>query len=79
MFHTSEKSTGTAYTTPVALLCVAFVFVPLVLVVSRPFEYWFALLAACASLLCVILAWRAWTKNSGLTIPSIVVPNRKGE
>ena len=76
MFQAQQKSTGTSYTTTVALLAVAFIFVPTVLFVSRPFGYMFLCLAIGCSALCVILAWRLWRKWSQVSIPSIA--NRQG-
>ena len=37
MFDTQQKSTGTGYTTTVAFLVVAFLFIPAAFVISRPF------------------------------------------
>lgn len=76
MFNASEKSTGTECTTPVALLFLECVFVPLVLFVSRPFENWFALPVVCVSLLCLVLSWTAWKKTSSLTCR---LPSQTGE
>jgi len=67
MFDSDQKPTGTGYTTTVALLIMAFIFIPAVLVASRPF---LSLASACSAL-CVILAWVNWKKSSRLTIPSI--------
>ena len=77
MLNTWEKSTGTEYTTPVALLSVALLFVPLVMFVSSPFGNGFGFLAACTSLLCLVLSWTAWKRTSALTIPSIAVASRQ--
>jgi len=77
VFKTSEESMGTEYTTPVALLFVALVFVPLVLFVSRPFENAFALLGLCTSLVCVVLSWSAWKRASALATPSIADAQRE--
>lgn len=71
MFQAQQKSTGTSYTITVALLAVAFIFIPAVLVVSRPFGYVFLSLAIGCSALCVIVAWRLWKKWSQVSIPSI--------
>ena len=68
----SQKSTGTGYTTTVALLTVAFIFSPAALVVLRPVGYASVSLAIACSGLCVILAWVNWKKSSQLSIPSIV-------
>ena len=79
MFDASKKSTGTGYTTTVAFLVVAFVFIPAVLVVSRPFGYLSVSLAIVCSTLCVALAWVTWRKTSQLSIPSIASQGAKTE
>ena len=71
MMEPQQKSTGTQYTTTVALLAVAFIFVPAVLVVSRPFGYVTLGLAIACSVLCAALAWVLWKKASQLSIESI--------
>lgn len=73
MFEGQQKFTGTSYTTTVALLAVAFIFIPMVLIVSRPFGYVFLCFAIGCSLLCVTLAWKLWKKLSQLSISSIVI------
>jgi hypothetical protein len=78
MFDSHQKSTGTGYTTTVALLAVAFIFSPAFLVVSHPFGYLTLALATASSTLCVTLAWFHWKKSSQLTIPSIVM-QRSGD
>jgi hypothetical protein len=60
----SQQSMGAGYTTTVALLTVAFIFIPAVLVVSRPFGYISLSLAIACSALCVTLAWINWKKSS---------------
>lgn len=75
MFNSYQKSTGTAYTTTVALLIIAFIFCPAVLVASRPVGYVSLSLAIACSALCVILARVNWKRSSRLTIPSIAVQN----
>lgn len=79
MFDPHQKSTGTGYTTTAALLAVAFIFIPAVLVVSRPFGYLSLSLAIACSALCVTLAWVNWKKSSQLSIPSITVPDAKAK
>jgi hypothetical protein len=68
-----QKSTGTRYTTMIALLSVAFIFSPAVLFVSRPVGYVSVALAIACSALCVTLAWVNWKRSSQLSIPSIAV------
>ena len=79
MFDPSHKATGTAYTTTVALLLVAFVFSPVVLVASRPFGYLSLSLAIASSALCVTLAWVSWKRSSQLSIPSIAIQNTEAK
>ena len=71
MFDSSQRSTGTGYTTTVALLAVAFIFSPAVLFLSRPFGYGLASLAVACSALCMALAWVNWKRSSPHTTPSI--------
>ena len=71
MFESHQKSTGTGYTMTVALLAVAFIFIPAVLFVSRPFGYGLAALAFACSASCVALARVHWKKSSQLSIPTI--------
>lgn len=71
MLESYQKSTGTGYTTTVALLAVAFVFSPAVLFISRPFGYGAASLALACSVLCAGWAWVNWKKSSRLSMPSI--------
>jgi hypothetical protein len=77
MFDSDQKSTGTGYTSTVALLIMAFIFCPAVLVALRPVGYVFLSLATACSALCVILAWVNWKKSSRLTIPSIAIQDRE--
>lgn len=73
MFDAQQKATGTRYTTTVALLAVAFIFIPAVLFVSRPFRYISLFIAIACSVICVISAWRLWKRYSQLSITSIAV------
>jgi hypothetical protein len=75
MLDSSQKSTGTRYTMTVALLLVAFIFSPAVLIASRPFGYVSVLLALCCSALCVTLARVNWKRYSQVTIPSFEAPH----
>jgi hypothetical protein len=74
MFANQQKSTGTQYVIPVALLAVALIFSPAVLIVSHPFGYFGIALALACSTLCFALAWFNWEKKSQLTIPSLETP-----
>ena len=71
MFDALQKSTGTQYTTTVAFLVVAFIFIPAILVVSR--GYVSISLAIVCSALCVALAWINWKRSSQLSILSIAI------
>ena len=71
MLESYQKSTGTGYTTTVALLAVAFIFSPAVLFISRPFGYGAVALAVACSALCAGWAWFNWKKSSQLSMPSI--------
>ncbi|MEX2260680.1 MAG: hypothetical protein WD696_01950 [Bryobacteraceae bacterium] len=71
MFDSPQKSTGTQYTMTVALLILAFIFSPAVLIASRPVGYASISFAIACSSLCAALAWVNWKKYSELTIPSI--------
>lgn len=77
MFDSGQKATGTGYTGTVALLTIAFIFCPAVLVASRPIEYVSVSLAVACSALFVMLAWVHWKKFSQLTIPSIATQQEK--
>jgi hypothetical protein len=71
MFETSQKSTGTGYTTSVAFLIVALVFIPAALMFFGDFGRLYIGLAIIGSVLCLGMAWRTWKKSSQLSIPSI--------
>ena len=71
MLESYQKSTGTGYTTTVALLAAAFIFSPAVLFISRPFGYGALSLAIACSALCAGWAWINWKKSSQLSMPSI--------
>lgn len=77
MFDSHQKSTGTQYSGTVALLIVACIFSPAVLIVSRPFGYVSISLALACSALCVAFAWVNWKKYSQLTIPSLETPHTR--
>lgn len=72
MISSNQKSTGTDYTPTVALLVAAFVFSPVVLLVSLPFGHDSVYLALACSALCAALAYASWTKYSNLTLASVV-------
>jgi hypothetical protein len=69
-----QKSTGTQYTVVVASLVFAFVFSPVVVVMSGSLGYVSLSMALVLSTLGVAVAWFSWKKYSQLTIPSILTP-----
>jgi hypothetical protein len=71
VFDSHRLSTGRDYTRTVALLCIAFVFSPVLLMLSSNFNYLPLSLAIACSALCTALAWASWTKTSQLSIPTI--------
>lgn len=71
MLDTQRRSTGTQYTTTVALLLMAFVLSPAILIASRPFGFFNCFLALLGTATCATLAWFNWTKFSEVTILSI--------
>jgi heme O synthase-like polyprenyltransferase len=71
MFDSSQKSTGTGYTTTVAFLIVAVIFIPAALMFVDNFGGIAVALAAVCSALCLGMAWRSWKTSSQLSIPSI--------
>lgn len=79
MFDSQQKSTGTQYTLTVALLTVAFVFSPALLLVSRPLSPLSISVAVACSVVCIALAGMSWKKYSNLTIPSIEAPRTPGK
>jgi hypothetical protein len=71
MLNSYQKSTGTQYTGTVALLILALIFIPAMLILSRPVGYDSMWLGAICSASCLGFAWRNWKKHSQLTIPSL--------
>ena len=71
MFDTQQKSTGTGYTTTVAFLVVAFIFIPAALLFSGHFGYVSVSLAIACIALCLAMAWVTWRKLSQRSVPSI--------
>ena len=79
MFDSGQKSTGTGYTTTIALLTIALIFCPAVLVVSHHVGVPSLSLAIACSTLCLILAWVNWKRSSRLTIPSVATREVAGK
>jgi hypothetical protein len=74
MLNSQQKYAGTRYTIIVAMLVVACVFSPALLLLSRSFGYVAASVALVCSAFCVAVAFIHWRKYSELTIPSITSP-----
>jgi hypothetical protein len=72
MLVANEKPTGTNYTATAALLVLAFIFIPAVLIASRPFGDVSLSAAIGCSAICIGLARMNWKKSSQLSISSIV-------
>jgi hypothetical protein len=79
MLDGQQKSTGIGYTATAALLTVAFIFVPALLIVSSPIGYFILFLAVGCSALCATLAWILWRKSSQRSIPSIATQKGRSE
>ncbi len=72
MFVSYQKYSGTSYTTPAALLTMAFVASPAALFVSRSTGFVSLLTAIAFSIVCIGMAWNQWKRHSELTVPSLV-------
>ena len=64
MFESHQKSDGTGYTFTVALVVLAFVFSPVLVILSRPVGLVSATLAVACSGSSVLLAWFNWNRHS---------------
>ncbi len=79
MLNSQQQYAGTRYTVIGAMLVVACVFSPALLLLSRPWGYVAPSLALACSALCVTIAFIHWKKYSQLTIPSITSPRRRSK
>ena len=79
MFDTQQKSTGTGYTSTIALLVLAFIFSPAALIFSGRFGYISVSLAIACSVVCIALAGLTWRKSSQRTIPSIATQEARAK
>lgn len=79
MLNAQQKSTGTGYTATADLLSMAFIFVPAIVTVSRPFGSVTLSLAIGSSVLCATLTWIFWRKSSQRSILSIAIPKGRRE
>jgi hypothetical protein len=71
MFNSQLKTTGRDYSLTIALLATAVVFIPALLLASRPFGSVSLAIAAAGSVLCLVLARVTWMRLSKLTIPTM--------
>jgi hypothetical protein len=79
MFDTQQKSTGTGYTTTVAFLVVAFIFIPAALMFYGHYGYVSISLSIAGTALCVGLAWMNWKRSSQLSIPTIEIQEARAK
>jgi hypothetical protein len=68
--NSQQKFTGREYTTTVAWLAVAVLFIPATVFAVRP-GYIALSVALVCSMVCLAMAWVTWKRSSRLTIPSI--------
>jgi hypothetical protein len=71
-----QKSTGTDYTSTVALLVFGIVFVPALLIAASPIHAVLAASGTILSMSCLALAWFGWERTSELSIPTIFTHRR---
>ncbi len=71
MFTSHQKSTGTEYTVVIASLVFAFVFSPVLMIMSGPLRYASVSMALVIGTVGLAVAWFSWMKYSQLTIPSM--------
>ncbi|MCX6594305.1 MAG: hypothetical protein NTZ56_22550 [Acidobacteria bacterium] len=79
MFDSHLRSTGTKFTTTIALLAVGLIVSPLVVLISRPVGMIAVSTGLASSVACLALAWLNWKRYSQLTIPSIEDLAPRGE
>lgn len=71
MFKSQLKSTGRDYSLTIALLATGVLFIPALLIASRPFGAASLSIAGLGCSACVLLAWVTWKRHSELTIPTM--------
>jgi hypothetical protein len=79
MFDTQQKSTGTGYTSTIAFLVVALIFIPAALMFSGHLGYVSVSLAIACSALCLVMAGVTWRKLSQRSIPSIATQDGRAK
>lgn len=72
MLVANEKPTGTSYTATAALLILALVFIPAILIASRLIGDFSLAVAIAGSVICLGLARMNWMRLSKLAISSII-------
>ena len=72
MLVANEKPTGTSYTATAALLILGLVFIPAILIASRPIGDFSLGAAIAGSVICIGLARMNWLKSSKLAFSSII-------
>jgi len=75
LFDSTPHSAAREHTTTVALLALAFIFIPALTAVSQPFSYVSVSFAISGSAVCVILAW-IQSRPPKVCIPAIA--NERG-
>jgi hypothetical protein len=71
MFDSHLKPTGTQITPIAALLVVALIFVPILLITLRPIGFSSMLMAVSCSTLCLFFAPTYWKRYSQLPVPTL--------
>lgn len=71
MLSSSQRYSGTNYTTTCTLLVLALIVVPVVLFASSPNGQIAVSTAAVVTALCLGFAWRSWRRTSELSVPTI--------
>lgn len=72
MFKDFQRPAGRDYTATYALLAIALVVNPVLVLMSRPIGSLQLALAVMLSAGCLALSWASWKYHSHLTIPSLV-------
>lgn len=72
----NEKLTGTSYAAPVALLILAFIFIPAILLASRPYGDIALAVAVGSGAICIGVARTKWMKSSELATCSVADQGR---
>ena len=75
----SQASERTGYTATIAYLAVALIFIPAVLVASRPLAYSATSLAIGCSVACLALAWANWRKSASVARLSSAAQKETGK